>query len=127
LEQALSMDNIFVIALIFTYFKVPPEAQHRVLFYGIVGAVVMRLSLIVPGVHLVDKFHLVGMALGALLVYSGYRMMRSQGESVDPGNSRVVRFLRRSGRVTDQYEGARFITRRNGILYMTPPFLVLVT
>jgi tellurite resistance protein TerC len=127
LEQALSMDNIFVIALIFTYFKVPPEAQHRVLFYGIVGAIVMRLSLIVPGVHLVDKFHVVGMALGALLVYSGYRMMRSQGESVDPGNTRLVRLLRRSGRVTDEYDGSKFLTVRNGVLYMTPLFVVLAT
>ncbi len=127
LEQALSMDNIFVIALIFTYFNVPSEAQHRVLFYGIVGAIFMRLSLIVPGVHLVDKFHVIGMALGALLVYSGYRMMRSQGESIDPGNSRIVRFLRRSGRVTDEYEGSKFLTRRHGVLYMTPLFVVLVT
>src|SRR5690606_31109774 len=127
LEQALSMDNIFVIALIFTYFKVPPEAQHRVLFYGIVGAIVMRLSLIVPGVHLVDKFHVVGMALGALLVYSGYRMMRTQGESDDPGNPRRVRLLRRSGRVMNQYDGSKFLTVRNGVLYMTPLFVVLAT
>ncbi len=69
-EQALSLDNIFVIALIFTYFRVPPEAQYRVLFYGIVGAIVMRLSLIVPGVKIVDQFAVVGMALGGWV--SGY-------------------------------------------------------
>ena len=127
LEQALSMDNIFVIALIFAYFRVPGEAQHRVLFYGIVGAIVMRLSLIVPGVHLVDKFHFVGMVLGALLLYSGYKMMRSKGETVDPGNSRIVKMLHRTGRVTSEYEGARFLVRRNGLLFMTPLFVVLVT
>jgi tellurite resistance protein TerC len=127
LEQALSMDNIFVIALIFTYFKVPAEAQHRVLFYGIVGAIVMRLSLIVPGVHLVESFHLVGVALGALLVYSGFRMMKTNGETFDPGSSRVVRFLKRTGRVTEEYDGAKFLTVRNGLLYMTPLFIVLVT
>lgn len=127
LEQALSMDNIFVIALVFNYFSVPAEAQHRVLFYGIVGAIFMRLALIVPGVHLVDRFHLIGIALGALLVFSGFRMLRANGESFDPGSLRIVKFLRRTGRVTEEYDGARFFTLRNGVLYMTPLFIVLVT
>ncbi|MDV6224797.1 TerC family protein [Nitratireductor aquimarinus] len=126
-EQALSLDNIFVIALIFTYFKVPSEAQYRVLFYGILGAIVMRLSLIVPGVKLVDQFMVIGMALGALLVFSGFKMMTSDDEMVDPGESRVVKLLMRTGRVTEEYEGSRFLTRRNGLLYMTPLFVVLVT
>ncbi|KFB09868.1 TerC family protein [Nitratireductor basaltis] len=126
-EQALSLDNIFVIALIFSYFKVPPEAQYRVLFYGIVGAVVMRLSLIVPGVKLVDQFHFIAMALGALLVFSGFKMMTSGDEMIDPGESRVVKFLMRTGRVTSEYEGSQFLTRRNGVLFMTPLFVVLVT
>ncbi len=126
-EQALSLDNIFVIALIFTYFKVPSEAQYRVLFYGILGAIVMRLSLIVPGVKLVDQFMVIGMALGALLVFSGFKMMTSDDEMVDPGESRIVKLLMRTGRVTEEYEGSRFLTRRNGLLYMTPLFVVLVT
>ncbi|MCO6385903.1 MAG: TerC family protein [Aliihoeflea sp.] len=126
-EQALSLDNIFVIALIFAYFKVPQEAQYRVLFYGIVGAIVMRLSLIVPGVHLVDQFWWVGALLGVVLLISGYKMMTSDGEMADPGNSRVVKWLRSTGRVTDEYEGSKFLTRRNGVLFMTPLFLVLVT
>jgi tellurite resistance protein TerC len=126
-EQALSLDNIFVIALIFAYFKVPQEAQYRVLFYGIVGAIVMRLSLIVPGVHLVDQFWWVGALLGVVLLVSGYKMMTSDGEMADPGNSRVVKWLRSTGRVTDEYEGSKFLTRRNGVLFMTPLFLVLVT
>ena len=127
IEQSLSLDNIFVIALIFTYFKVPGEAQYRVLFYGIVGAIVMRLSLIVPGVKLVDQFHVIAMALGALLVYSGFRMMTSGDDAIDPGESRIVKFLMRTGRVTSEYEGAKFLTRRNGLLYMTPLFVVLAT
>ncbi len=127
LEQALSLDNIFVIALIFRYFRVPAEAQHRVLFYGIIGAVVLRLSLIVPGVHLVDRFHLLGIALGVLVIYSGFRMLRSEDETIDPGNSRIVRCLNSTGRVTDNYEGARFFLVRNGKLFMTPLFVVLVT
>ena len=127
LEQALSMDNIFVIALVFSYFRVPPEAQHRVLFYGIIGAIVMRLSLIVPGVHLVGTFHIIGIGLGALLVYSGFRMLRVGDDTIDPANSWIVRFLQRSGRVTEEYEDARFLTVRNGAIYMTPLFVVLVT
>lgn len=126
-EQALSLDNIFVIALIFSYFKVPSEAQYRVLFYGILGAIVMRLSLIVPGVKLVDQFFFVGMALGALLIFSGIKMMRSGDDMIDPGESRIVRFLMRTGRVAPDYEGSKFLTRRNGVLYLTPLFVVLVT
>lgn len=126
-EQALSLDNIFVIALIFAYFKVPAEAQYRVLFYGIVGAIVMRLSLIVPGVHLVDQFWWIGALLGVVLLVSGYKMMMSDGDMADPGNSRVVKWLRSTGRVTEEYEGSKFLVRRNGLLYMTPLFLVLVT
>lgn len=126
-EQALSMDNIFVIALIFAHFRVPPEAQYRVLFYGIVGAIAMRLSLIVPGVKLVDQFFVVGMALGALLMVSGYKMMMSRDEMVDPGQNRVVKWLQRSGRVTQVYEGSKFFVRRGGLIYMTPLFVVLVT
>ncbi len=127
IEQALSLDNIFVIALIFSYFKVPPEAQYRVLFYGILGAIVMRLSLIVPGVKLVDQFHVIAMALGVLLVYSGFKMMTSGDEAIDPGESRIVKLLMRTGRVTTEYEGSKFLTRRNGVLFMTPLFVVLVT
>ncbi|WP_235912003.1 TerC family protein [Mesorhizobium xinjiangense] len=126
-EQSLSLDNIFVIALIFAYFKVPPEAQYRVLFYGIVGAIVMRLSLIVPGVKLVDKFFFIGMALGALLVFSGYKMLVSREETIDPGDSRIVKWLRRTGRVTSEYQGSKFFVWRNGLLYMTPLFVVLAT
>ncbi|EKF16928.1 TerC family protein [Nitratireductor pacificus] len=127
IEQALSLDNIFVIALIFTYFKVPPEAQYRVLFYGIVGAIVMRLSLIVPGVKLVDQFMVIGMALGALLIFSGFKMMTAGDDMIDPGESRIVKLLMRTGRVTTEYEGSKFLTRRNGLLYMTPLFVVLMT
>ena len=127
IELALSMDNIFVIALIFAYFQVPASAQYRVLFYGILGAIVMRLSLIVPGVKLVDQFFWVGMILGVVLLISGYKMMTSDGDMADPGNSRVVKWLRSTGRVTEEYEGSKFLTRRNGVLFMTPLFLVLVT
>lgn len=125
-EQALSLDNIFVIALIFAHFRVPAKAQYPVLFYGIVGAVVMRLSLIVPGVTLVDRFVVIGMALGALLIFSGIKMLRSRDGAINPSESRTVRCLMRTGRVTPDYEGARFFVRRDGMLLMTPLFVVLV-
>lgn len=126
-EQALSLDNIFVIALIFNHFAVPAEAQHRVLFYGIIGAMVLRLSLIVPGVHLVERFEFIGWALGAVLVWSGLKMLRHDGDAIDPGDSRVVRWLMKTGRCTSGYRGNRFLVKENGIWWMTPLFVVLVT
>jgi tellurite resistance protein TerC len=126
-EQALSLDNIFVIALIFSYFSVPAEAQHRVLFYGIIGAIVMRLSLIVPGVHLLDRFHVIAYALGALLIYSGIKMVRADEDMIDPGESWVVRKLRKHARCTGGYDGARFLVKRDGVRWITPLFVVLVT
>lgn len=126
-EQALSLDNIFVIALIFTHFGVPPEAQHRVLFYGIAGAIAMRLSLIVPGVHLVDNFKVIGYALGLLLLWSGFKMLRHNASSIDPGKSWIVRKLHKSGRCTQSFRGNRFFVNEYGTLWMTPLFVVLVT
>ena len=126
IEKALSLDNIFVIALIFAVFKVPHEARYRVLFYGIIGAIVMRLILIVPGVALVDRFWFVATALGGVLLYSGYKMMTSGPDSINPEQSWVVRKLRSTGRVTETYEGRRFFLRRDGVVYMTPLFIVLV-
>lgn len=127
IEKALSMDNIFVIALIFTVFKVPHEARYRVLFYGIVGAILMRLTLILPGVVLVERFWFIATLLGAVLLYSGYKMATSGPDSIDPEQSWVVRRLRATGRVTEGYVGRRFFLRRDGVLYMTPLFIVLVT
>lgn len=127
IEQSLSLDNIFVIALIFSYFSVPASAQYRVLFYGIVGAIVLRLSLIVPGVKLVDQYFIIGMALGLLLIYSGFKMLFSgEGES-DPREGRIVNLLMRTGRVTHEFHGSHFFVRHKGVLMMTPLFVVLVT
>ncbi len=126
-EQALSLDNIFVIALIFSYFGVPAEAQHRVLFYGIVGAIAMRLALIVPGVHLVENFRVIGYALGLLLVWSGIKMLNHDADSINPGKSWIVKRLNRTGRCTQSFRGNRFFVRENGARWMTPLFVVLVT
>lgn len=126
-EQSLSFDNIFVIALIFNHFSVPASARYRVLFYGVIGAIVMRLALIVPGSELVENFSIVGYALGGLLLWSGYRMFVAGDDMIDPSDIRAVKFLKKTGRCTAGYGGARFFMREAGRYCMTPLFIVLVT
>ncbi len=128
IEVSLSFDNVFVIALIFRAFSVPGEAQHRVLFYGVAGAILMRLSLILPGVELVDSYHWLGYVLGLVLLLSGAKMMFGNDlENFDPKTSRTVRLLMKSGRALEDYHGERFLVRRDGRYWMTPLFVVLVT
>jgi tellurite resistance protein TerC len=126
IEYSLSIDNIFVIVLIFTHFAVPPEYQHRVLFWGILGALVMRGALILAGTALIHEFHWVIYAFGAFLVFSGVKMLRAVDAEPDMENNRVVKFARSRLRMTDGYESERFFVRRDGLLYATPLFLVLI-
>ena len=126
LEKSLSVDNLFVFALIFSYFRVPREFQHRVLFYGVLGALVLRFAFIAGGMALLNAFHFVIYVFGAFLVYTAIKMVRDAGVDVDPGKSRAVRLLRRIMPVTDQYEGQRFVLRRAGKLVATPLLAVLV-
>ncbi|WP_045878650.1 TerC family protein [Pseudofrankia sp. DC12] len=127
LEKSLSVDNLFVFALIFGYFKVPRQYQHRVLFYGVLGALVLRFAFIAGGMALLNAFHVVIYLFGAFLVYTAIKMVRGSGEvDMDPGQSRAVRLLRRVIPVTDQYEGQRFLLRRRGVLVATPLLAVLV-
>jgi tellurite resistance protein TerC len=126
-EQSLSFDNNFVIALIFTQFSVPGAARYRVLFYGVAGAIVMRLALIVPGAELVQRFAILGYGLGALLVWSGYRMWSAGDDLVEPSEMRSVRLLKKTGRCAGSYEDARFFLRQAGRYCITPLFIVLVT
>ncbi|MDX2102873.1 MAG: TerC family protein [Alphaproteobacteria bacterium] len=126
IEYALSMDNIFVIVLIFTHFAVPPQYQHRVLFWGILGAIVMRGALIIAGTALINQFHWIIYLFGAFLVYSGIKMLRSVDDEPDMENNRVVKFMRSRFRMTETYEGEKFFVVRNGVRYMTPLFLVLI-
>lgn len=125
-EQSLSFDNIFVIALIFTHFSVPEAARYRVLFYGVAGAIIMRLVLIVPGSELVERFAIVGYGLGALLVWSGYRMWASSEESFDPSQMRSIRLLKKTGRCAGGHDESRFFLREAGRYCVTPLFIVLV-
>ncbi len=128
IEKALSVDNLFVFLLIFTYFKVPAEYQHRILFWGVLGALVLRGVFIVAGAALLAKFHFLLYILGAFLVYTGIRMAFGGGNDpeIDPDNNPVVRFLSRRLPITRQLDGGRFFTRREGVRFATPLLVVLV-
>ena len=125
-EKSLSVDNIFVFALLFGYFAVPAALQHRVLFWGVVGALVLRAAFILAGAALLDRFHAAVYVFGAFLVLTGVRMARRTESHVDPGRNPLVRLLRRALPVTDDYRGARFFVRENGVRLATPLFAVLV-
>lgn len=128
LELSLSIDNLFVFLLIFRFFAVPEGQQHAVLFWGILGALVLRGSFILAGVGLISRFHWVLYAFGALLIISGIRFLRGQHQ-VDPRKNPVVRLLRRWLPVTDTYQDGRFFVRGwrgNARLYATPLLLVLI-
>ncbi|MFM2129226.1 MAG: hypothetical protein RL477_772 [Pseudomonadota bacterium] len=126
IEKSLSIDNIFVIVLTFTYFAVPPQYQHRVLFYGIIGAVVMRGILIVLGVQLIHSFAWIAVVFGAFLIFTGIKMLVMANAKADVENNVVVRILRKRLRITQEYVGHDFFARRDGLLYVTPLFVVLV-
>ena len=125
-ELALSMDNVFVIALIFSYFGVPKHLQHRVLFWGILGAMLMRGGMIWIGVELVTRFHWVLYVLGAFLVFTGIKMLTGSDEEVEPEKNPCIRLARKCFPVHDQFDGQRFLTRVGGALALTPLALVLL-
>ncbi len=124
-EQSLSMDNIFVIAIIFAYFQVPKEYQHRVLFWGIIGALVFRGIMIALGTALIHQFEWVIYIFGAFLLYSAYKML-TVGESVHPSQNPTIRFIRKFFAVSTSYEGNRFFLRKKGMLVATPLFVALM-
>jgi tellurite resistance protein TerC len=126
IEKSLSVDNIFVIVLIFTYFAVPAQHQHRVLFWGILGALVMRGILIFAGVQLIDSFAWMAVVFGAFLIATGVKMLLVADAKPDINNNLVLNLLRRRLRVTENYEGKHFFVRRSGALFATPLFLVLM-
>lgn len=125
-EEALSIDNLFVFLLLFAHFGVPEPLRHKVLFWGILGALGMRLAFIVTGVTLLGRLHWVLYVFGAVLVVSGARMCRPHGIEVDPGSSVVLRLIRRLVPVTERFEGDRFFVRRSARVLATPLFVVLV-
>lgn len=127
IEEALSVDNLFVFILLFAYFKVPAEQERTVLFWGIIGAMIMRGVFILAGVALVNRFHWILYAFGAFLVYSGFKLMTETEEAeADPSRNFVLRLCRKFLPVTEGYEGRRFFVRRAGKLLATPLFVVLL-
>jgi len=126
IEKSLSVDNIFVFLLIFTYFSVPRLHQHRVLFWGILAALVMRAVFIAAGVTLVQKFEWIIYIFGAFLIYTGFKMALRKDEEIHPEKNPVLRAFRRFFAVTDQYEGSRFFTMKAGRYVATPLFVVLL-
>jgi tellurite resistance protein TerC len=126
IEKSLSVDNIFVFALVFGYFAVPQKYQHRVLFWGIVGALVFRAIFIFAGTELLDRFHWMIFVFGGFLVLTGLKMFRHRDEHVDPGRNPVLRLMKRVIPVSDEYVGQKLFVRRAGKLLATPLFAVLV-
>ena len=125
IELALSVDNLFIFLLIFRFFHVPADYQHKVLFWGIVGAIVMRGVFIVAGIGLIRTFHWVTYIFGAFLVYSGIRLFGEQDAALEPEKNPVLRLFRKWLPVTEDYEGDKFLVRRGG-LYATPLLIVLI-
>ena len=125
IELSLSADNLFIFLMVFRYFHLPHAEQHRVLFWGILGAIVMRAAFIFAGVGLIRRFHWIIYGFGALLVYSGVRLLFQHGAQVQPEKNPLVRAFRRFFPVAETYSGGQFFVRRER-LYVTPLLLVLL-
>ena len=119
-EEALSVDNLFVFLMIFSYFRVPSEYQHKVLFWGIMGALFMRAAFILAGIALIQKFHWVIYVFGLFLIITGIKMVRSDDNEIDPDRNPVLRLFRRIMPVSDQYDRDNFFVRKDGRWFATP-------
>lgn len=126
LEESLSVDNLFVFLLIFSYFRVPRAYQHGVLFWGILGAIVMRFIFIIAGVALIHKFHWVIYVFGSILILTGIKLAREKDQEIHPEKNPVLKLFRRLVPVTPDYEGDKFFIRKEGRLFATPLFVVLL-
>ncbi len=126
IEKSLSVDNIFVFVLLFGYFAVPAQYQHKVLFWGILGALVMRAAMIALGAALIAKFAWIIYVFGAFLILTGIKMIFKREEEIHPERNPVVRLFRRMMSVTDDYRGDRFFVRENRAWFATPLFVVLL-
>ena len=126
IEYSLSVDNIFVFILIFTSFAVPEKYQHKILFWGIMGALVMRGIFIFAGVALINKFHWIVLIFGGFLVFTGIRMLFQKEEQAAPGENKIVKFFRKFLPVTNELHGSNFFVKQDHKLMATPLFLVLL-
>ncbi len=126
IEKSLSIDNIFVMIMIFSYFKVPKAYQHKVLFWGILGALVMRVVFILSGIELIERFHWLIYIFGGFLIVTGIRMLTAGDAQVEPEKNPLIKIARKVFRFTEGFEGDRFFIRRDGVLWATPLFLVVI-
>ena len=126
LEKSLSVDNVFVFAVIFSFFKVPREYQHKVLFWGIFGALALRAVMIAGGAALITHFAWIIYVFAALLIYTGFKMFFHDEDSVDPGDSIAIRLLKKVMPISPTYEGSRFLVKKEGRWFATPLFAVLL-
>src|ERR1044071_3385504 len=126
IELSLSVDNLFVFLLIFSYFKVPAKFQHRVLFWGVMGALFMRLTMIFVGAALINRFHWIIYIFGAFLVYTGIKMFRDEEIDIQPQQNPLVRLVTRFLPITRHYEEEKFFTKQNGKRAGTLLLLVLM-
>jgi tellurite resistance protein TerC len=127
IEYALSVDNVFVFIVIFSYFGVPSKFHHRVLFWGILGALLMRASFILAGAALISRFHWILYIFGAFLVFTGIKILKQGDAEVEPDQNPVVKLFRRLVPMSSGYESGRFFLRQNDVIVATPLALVLVT
>ncbi len=126
IEESLSVDNMFVFLMIFTFFIVPEHYQRRVLLYGVVGAIIMRLIMIFAGIWIINQFHWVLYLFGFILIYTGIKMFLINEHQQDLSNNKLLIWLRQHLRLTDTYHQEHFFIRKNKLLYVTPLFLVLI-
>ncbi len=126
IEKSLSVDNIFVMIMIFSYFQVPQEYQHKVLFWGILGALVMRVIFIFSGIELIHRFHWLIYIFGGFLIFTGIRMLTAGDAKIEPEKNPIIKLARRMFSVTPTFEGDKFFTKRDGKTWVTPLFLVVI-
>ncbi|HCZ36459.1 MAG TPA: hypothetical protein DHV26_11095 [Cytophagales bacterium] len=126
IEKSLSVDNIFVMIMIFSYFQVPQEYQHKVLFWGILGALVMRVIFIFSGIELIHRFHWLIYIFGGFLIFTGIRMLTAGDAKIEPEKNPIIKLARRVFSVTPTFEGDKFFTKREGKTWVTPLFLVVI-
>lgn len=126
IEKSLSVDNIFVIIMIFSYFQVPPSYQHKVLFWGILGALVMRIIFILSGIELIHRFHWLIYIFGGFLIFTGIRMLTSGEAKLEPDKNPLIKLARRLFSVTPGFEQDNFFVKREGKTWATPLFLVVI-
>lgn len=126
IEQSLSVDNMFVFVMLFSYFAIPPDLQRRVLLYGVLGAIVMRAGMILAGVWLVTKFSWLIYVFGGFLIVTGVKMLIFADKEPDLEQNPLLRWMRKHMRITPELHGEKFFIRRGGVLWATPMFLVLL-